>query len=95
MALLSQITAWKFLLDGQSGVRSPDILLRVVLPGLQDLSDVRVKLRMVEEEVHGVLDALDPNGDGDVVVAEMKEVRRLQQFMIGILICVGFFGLCS
>ena len=48
-----------------------------MLPGLKDLSDVRVKLWMVEEEVHCVLDALDPDSHRDVVVPETLEVKRL------------------
>ena len=44
-------------------------LLGVVLSLLQRVADVLLQLRMVQEEVHCVLDALGPDGDRDVVVS--------------------------
>lgn len=44
-----------------------NILLGIVLSQLERLRDVFPQMRMVQQEVHGILHALRPDGHGDVV----------------------------
>ncbi len=60
---------------------SPYALLAVVLPHLERVCDVVYELGVVEQEVHCVLHALDPDRQGDVVVAAEERKPELAVFL--------------
>ena len=50
----------------------PHVLLGVMLPEFEGVHDVVDQLGVIEEEMHRVLDALDADGQADVVVASQE-----------------------
>ena len=62
--------------DGEDDLEA-DVLLGVVLTELERVGDVADELGVVEEEVHGVLHALDPDGQRDVVVPAQERQPQL------------------
>ena len=62
--------------DGEDDLEA-DVLLAVVLAELERVGDVVDELGVVDEEVHGVLHALDADGQRDVVVAAEERQPQL------------------